>query len=251
MKLVDLEGRVALITGGATGIGRATAEVMLALGAKVVITGRREELLRQAAAELGPSCAWRTQDVIDSATHEPLLAAIEAEIGPVDILVNNAGINKKAPSTEFELGDFERIIATNLTSVFGMSRAAARHMVPRGRGSILMIASMASVVGLPQVAAYSAAKTGVMGLVRSLAVEWGPAGIRVNAVLPGFIDTDMFRNATRNDPARLAKIKGRIAMGSIGDALEIGRTAAFLCSDAAAYVTGQGLAVDGGFSIGF
>ncbi len=248
---VDLSGQAALVTGGGTGLGLAIAEALACAGADVVITGRHASALEDAARAMPGKGTFRVHDVTDLAAHGPLVDEIEETVGPIGILVNNAGRHLKAPFVDTAAEDLRAVIETNLIGAFGLTQACVRKMAARGRGSVLMISSMAGLMGLPQVPAYALTKAGLLGLTRSLAVELGPSGIRVNAICPGFIDTEMFRKATTGDPERLARIKGRIPLPSLGSPQDIGDAAAFLCSDAARHITGVTLPVDGGFVTAF
>jgi gluconate 5-dehydrogenase len=247
----SLSGRHALITGGGTGIGLAVAQAFGEAGAQVIITGRREEVLRQACKNLGAYASYRVCDLSELETVPGLIAAIEKDGIALDILVNNAGINAKKPAMEVTDEEFARIVQTNLHGLFTVSREVARGMIARGRGAILNITSMAALYGLSKVAAYSASKTAVLGLTRTLAVEWAPHGIRVNAIAPGFIFSEMTERALNSDPERKRRVLERTPMGRMGEAREIGAAALFLCSEAASFITGVNLPVDGGNSIGF
>jgi NAD(P)-dependent dehydrogenase (short-subunit alcohol dehydrogenase family) len=247
----SLENRLAVITGGGTGIGLAIAEAFVTSGARVIITGRREEVLKTACGALGANASYRVCDLADGGFLPTLVAAIEAESGPIDILVNNAGINLKKPTIEVTDEEFARIQQTNLHGLFSLTREVVRHMTPRKRGVILNITSMAAMYGLPRVAAYTASKSAVLGLTRELAVELGPIGIRVNAIAPGFIFSEMTAKALDADPERKARVLARTPLGRMGNAEEVAWGAVYLCSDAASFVTGVNLCVDGGNSIGF
>lgn len=248
--IFSLAGKHALITGGGSGIGQAIATAFVNAGAYVTITGRREEPLRATVQDLGEHAAYAVHDVTDTDETPHLVKRIEAQ-RPIDILINNAGRNDKRPTLEAEDGLFREILETNLMGSIALSRECARHMVQRSEGSILMVLSMASIFGIPQVAAYTAAKSGLTGLVRQLAVEWGAQGVRVNGIAPGFIDTAMSRKAFANDPARKERVLARTPMGRLGVVDEIAHSALYLSSPAAAFVTGVILPVDGGASIGF
>jgi NAD(P)-dependent dehydrogenase (short-subunit alcohol dehydrogenase family) len=251
LHVFSLAGRVALITGGGTGIGLEIARCMVAAGATVIITGRRESVLQESAAELGEGAHFVVNDVSDLSGTDALIEQIEAEYGPLDILVNNAGINMKKPALEVTDEDFSRIIHTNLNAVFALTRAAARRMVPRGSGTIIMISSMAAYYGIDRVVAYAASKSAVEGMVKVLASEFSKNGVRVNAIAPGFIETEMSRTAMNSDPDRRDRAMRRTPMGKFGKPADIGHAAVFLASEAARYVTGVSLPVDGGNSIGF
>jgi NAD(P)-dependent dehydrogenase (short-subunit alcohol dehydrogenase family) len=190
-------------------------------------------------------------DLADLSSIPELVNAIIKKHGRIDILVNNAGINMKKEFTEVTDEDFQQIITTNLCSVFAISREVVKEMLLKGSGSIIHISSMAAQYGLPKVIAYSASKTAIDGMTRAMAVELSPKGIRVNAIAPGFIETDMTARALNSDPERKQKVFGRTPMGYMGKPDDIGEAALFLASDAAKYITGVVLPVDGGNSIGF
>ena len=246
-----LTGKRALITGGGTGLGLGIAHAFVQAGARVVLTGRREDVLQQACAELGEAAAYRVNDIGELAALPGLVAGIETSFGPLDILVNNAGINLKRPALEVTDEDVQRILHTNVTGLFALTREVARGMVARQAGSIIMITSMAALYGLSQVAPYSASKSAVLGMSRVLASDLSPHGVRVNCIAPGFIDSPMLRKALDADTARQQKVLGRTPMGRYGQAEDIGHAAVYLASDAARFVTGVNLPVDGGNSIGF
>ncbi len=248
----SLENKCALVTGGGTGIGLAITRAFVSAGAKVVITGRREDVLKEACGQLGPKATFRDCDVSQTKGLPALVESIEnGPEGPIDILVNNAGINLKRPAIEVVDEDFDKVIQINLNGLFALSREVARHMVPRKSGVILNISSMTALYGIPKVPAYSASKTAVAGLTRALAVEWAPLGLRVNAISPGFIFSDMTDKALNSDPDRKRRVMDRTPMGRMGQADEVAAAAVFLCSEAGSFVTGVNLPVDGGNSIGF
>jgi NAD(P)-dependent dehydrogenase (short-subunit alcohol dehydrogenase family) len=247
----SLEGKLALVTGGGTGIGLEIARCMTAAGATVVITGRREEVLRDAVEMLGESAQYLVNDITDLSSIDGLVAQIEATYGPLDILVNNAGINLKKPALEVTDEEFSRILHTNLHSVFALTRACAARMVARRQGVILMISSMAAYYGIDRVVAYAASKSAVEGMVKVLASEFSCHNVRVNAIAPGFIETEMSRKAMNSDPDRRDRAMRRTPMGAFGQPADIGHAAVFLASPAARYITGVSLPVDGGNSIGF
>lgn len=249
--IFSLKGKIALITGGGSGIGNAIAKCMIASGGTVVITGRREVPLQEAVAELGEKAHYVVNDITDLSQLEALVEKIESNIGPIDVLVNNAGINMKKPALEVSDEDFHRIIHTNLSAVFSLTRACAKRMVARQSGSILMISSMAAYYGIDRVVAYGASKSGVEGMVQVLTSEFSKFNVRVNAIAPGFIETAMMKTAMSSDPDRMNKALDRTPMGYFGKPEDIGWAAVYLSSDAAKYVTGVSLPVDGGNSIGF
>jgi NAD(P)-dependent dehydrogenase (short-subunit alcohol dehydrogenase family) len=245
-----LDAKHALITGGGTGLGLAVARAMVDAGARVTIVGRREPVLAEAAASLGEAARYLVGDVADVAA-TPALVARAAERAPIDVLVNNAGRHQRKPTLEVEDAEFAEVVAVNLFGTFALTREVARGMVERGSGSVIVITSMAALFGIPGVSAYTASKTALDGLVRQLAVEFSPHRVRVNAIAPGFIETDMNRGIFQRDPARLERILARTPLGRLGDPGDVAEAAVFLASDAAAFVTGACLPVDGGASIGF
>lgn len=247
----SLAGHRALITGGGSGLGLATARTFLEAGAEVVIVGRDTDKLAAAAADLGPGARWLAHDVADTGAAEAFAARVEAEIGPVSILVNNAGGTCKKPLEEMTVEDFRSVFDVHVTGAFAMTRAFLGQLKTSGRGSVLFTASMSSFLGIPNVTGYSASKAAYVGMIRALASELAPKGVRVNGVAPGWIDTPLFRLATSKDPARLAKIMGRIPMNRTGEPEDIGWAMTYLAADAARYVTGHILVVDGGALHGF
>ena len=251
IKAFELKGETALVTGGGTGLGLATARCLAAAGAKVVIVGRRGDVLEKAADEIGAGTVAIQGDISRLETLPQLVADIEKRIGQLSILVNNAGVHLKKPALEVTDAEFQTVIETHLSAGFALSREVARRMLEKGGGSIILTGSMASVFGIPNVAAYSAAKSALVGLTRALAVEWSGGGVRVNAVVPGWIDSPMSRSALDNDPARKEKILSRTPMACLGEADDVGWATVYLCSRAAKFVTGTALIVDGGVSIGF
>ncbi|WP_064196497.1 MULTISPECIES: SDR family NAD(P)-dependent oxidoreductase [Emticicia] len=246
-----LNEKLCLITGGGSGIGFDIAKCMVFSGAKVIITGRREAPLKAAVAELGKNAHYFVNDVTDLSSLEGLVNDIETTHGPIDILVNNAGVNLKRPALEVSDEDFNRIIQTNLSAVFALTRACAARMLARKNGSIIMISSMAAYYGIDRVVAYAASKSGVEGMVKVLASEFSPQNVRINAIAPGFIETSMMKTAMGSDPDRMNRALNRTPIGKFGKPSDIGWAAVFLASDAARYITGVSLPVDGGNSIGF
>jgi gluconate 5-dehydrogenase len=247
----ELTGKTALITGGGSGLGLGIAKGMAAHGAKVILTGRTEERLQRACEEIGDQAFAAPLDVTKLDGIPPYVDEITDRIGAVDILVNNAGVHLKKPAEEITDAEFQTVLSTHVNASFALSREFGKGMLERGQGSILFIASMASLFGISQVAAYSAAKTAQLGLVRSLAVEFGSRGVRVNAIAPGWIHSEMMHKAVNADPARKEKILGRTPLGDFGDPEDIASAAVYLSSPAAKFVTGVCLPVDGGASIGF
>lgn len=243
--------KVAIVTGGGSGIGLAIAEKFTQHGIQTVIAGRDEAKLKAAKEKLGENCFAMTCDVSDLKSVPAFVENVIKQFGQVDILVNNAGINMKKDFTEVTDEEFQKIITTNLCSVFSISREVVKHMLPRKSGCIINISSMAAQYGLPRVIAYSASKTAIDGMTRAMAVELSPKGIRVNAIAPGFIVTAMTDTALNADPERKAKVFNRTPMGYMGQPSDIGDAALFLASNSAKYITGVVLPVDGGNSIGF
>lgn len=249
--LYSLQDKRALITGGGSGLGFSMARAFAEAGAKVVITGRREHVLQEAVEKLGDQADYMVNDVTRLNTLTELVDAIESGHGSIDILVNNSGINMKKPLSEVTDEEFQHIIQTNLSGAFALTREVSRRMIIRKKGVILMITSMAALYGIPDVNAYTASKTAILGLVRSLAVDLSPYGIRVNAIAPGFIDTPMLRKAFKADPEREKRVLQRTPMKQLGTPEDIAASALFLASDAARFITGVNLPVDGGNAIGF
>jgi gluconate 5-dehydrogenase len=246
-----LDNDLALITGGGSGLGLAMARCLAAAGARVVLIGRREAALQAAAREIGERAAYAVHDITNVAAAPELIDQVTRRHGPITILVNNAGTHIKKFAVDTSEEEFLSVLQTHVLGAHALSRAVAPGMLERRGGSILFVASMTSLLGMPQVVAYSAAKSALVGMVRSLSTEWSPHGVRVNAIAPGWIDTDMMRKATENDPQRKAKILGRTPMARFGEATDVGMAAVYLSSPAAKFVTGVLLPVDGGASIGF
>jgi len=244
-------GKVAIVTGGGSGLGFAIAEKFTQAGIETIIAGRDKQKLDAAKEKLGSLCHAITCDVSDLSSIPGFVNDVLKQFGQIDILVNNAGINMKKMIEDVTDEDFQKVITTNLTAVFVMSREVIKHMLERKTGSIINISSMAALYGLPKVIAYSASKTAIDGMTRAMAVELGPKGIRVNAIAPGFIYSDMTAKALDSDPERKSKVFNRTPMGAMGQPSDIGDAALFLASDAAKYITGVVLPVDGGNSIGF
>ena len=249
--LFRLDGETALITGGGTGLGLAIARSMAWAGAKVILAGRRGAVLEAAAATIGRQAAFAVCDVRRLKEVPKLIARTEARLGPITILVNNAGIHLKKPALKTSEQEFLRVLQTHVLGAHGVTRAVLPGMLRRRKGSIIFVASMASLFGIPEVLAYSAAKSAYLGMVRSLATEVSPAGVRVNAIAPGWIETEMTRRAMAGDPARRRRILARTPLGRFGKPEDIGAAAVYLCSPAGKFVTGIVLPVDGGVSIGF
>jgi NAD(P)-dependent dehydrogenase (short-subunit alcohol dehydrogenase family) len=247
----SLEGQLVVITGGGTGIGLAVAQGMHAAGARVVLVGRRVAELTASAQQLGPGASHIVHDITELDAAGDLIRGIVRDHGPIDCLVNNAGIHLKKAAVDTTDAEFQALLSTHILGAHALTREVVPSMIERKHGSILFMASMASLFGIPMVVAYSAAKSAMIGMVRTLATELSPHGVRVNAIAPGWIDTDMSRKALDNDPARKAKILSRTPMARLGDPADIGWAAVYLASPAARFITGITLPIDGGVSMGF
>ena len=247
---ISLSGKRALVTGGATGIGFAITEQMIDAGADVVIVGRRREKLEEAAARLGEKCSWYQFDVTRCDEHAAFVRELENE-APIDILVNCAGINNKKDYFDFTAQEFDTIVETQAKAPFMLSQEVAKYMRERHRGSIILISSLSAILGMHQIQAYTVCKRGMQGLARSLARDLGPYGIRVNSLNPGFVYTDMLRNTNLKTPERLKQIEDSTPLRGFTQTKDLGMAAAFLASDAARFITGIDLVVDGGISSSF
>lgn len=247
----SLENKLALITGGGTGIGLGISKAMVMAGARVVITGRREDVLQAAVAELGENAAYIVSDITDKKNIPELVAEINTAFGAIDILVNNAGMHLKKAAQDTSDEEFLQIMQTNLLSVFSLTRECAKQMIEKGGGSIILIGSMAGIFGVDKVVAYGTSKSALTGLMNSLVTEYSKHNVRINTIAPGWIASPMFLNAVNTDPARKEKIVNRIAMNGFGTPADIGNAAVFLSSAAARYITGIMLPVDGGAVVNF
>jgi NAD(P)-dependent dehydrogenase (short-subunit alcohol dehydrogenase family) len=248
-KGLDLSGRSAVVIGGTSGIGHAIALGLAEAGADVVPTSRRSDLVAQTAGEieaLGRRSLQCPSDVQDRASLDQVLSEAVKAFGKVDILVNCAGRTKRGPTLDFSEEDWNAILETNLTGMLRAAQVFGRHMLQRGYGRIVHIASVASFVALFEVAAYAASKAGVASLTKSLALEWGPRGVCVNAIAPGVFPTDLNRSLLQGT-ARGHEFLSRIPMKRFGDVNELCGAAVFLASESASYVNGEVLVVDGGF----
>ena len=246
-----LDGEVALISGGGTGLGLAIGRCMVSAGAKVILAGRRAAVLKEAAAALGPEAGFVVCDVTRFKAAPRVVSRAEALFGPITILVNNAGNHLKKPAQETSEDDFLGVLKTHVLGSHALTRAVLPNMLRRQHGSIIFIGSMASLFGVPNVVAYSAAKSAYLGMVRVLENEMSPRGVRVNAIAPGWIETEMLRQSMAGDPVRRQRVLARTPMGRFGETNDIGTASVYLCSPAAKFVTGIVLPADGGASIGF
>jgi NAD(P)-dependent dehydrogenase (short-subunit alcohol dehydrogenase family) len=247
--LLDLTNKTAVVIGGGSGIGLAIAKGLAQAGANVVPSGRRTEQVSAAAAAveaIGGRSLVKTCDVNDNASLEDLLRVACAEFGSVEILVNSAGWTKRKPTLELEESDWDAILETNLNGTMRACRRFGRHMAERRYGRIINIASLASFVGLYEVAAYCASKGAVAALTRALAVEWAQSGVCVNAIAPGVVRTEL-NAALLDGTERGREFLLRTPMRRFGKVDELAGAAVFLASDAASFVTGHLLVVDGGF----
>ncbi|WOO39767.1 SDR family NAD(P)-dependent oxidoreductase [Rubellicoccus peritrichatus] len=248
----SLKGETALITGGGSGLGLAMATSFCAAGAQVILVGRREQVVKNAATSLGPNAFAIAHDISECERASELMEKAEEVSGSKpSILVNNAGIHLKKLATETNPSEFEAVIQTHVIAAHSLVQAALPAMLEKQHGSILFMASMTSYIGMPKVVAYSAAKSAYVGMVRTLTSEVAEHGVRVNGIAPGWIQSPMLDQALGNDTVRRQKILSRTPMGKFGEPDDIGLAAVYLCSPAAKFVSGVVLPIDGGASIGF
>ena len=248
----SLEGQTAIVTGGTTGLGLAITRCMVGAGAKVaVLSYESREQGREALKEFGGKAVFYQFDITDTDHTQEMADRVIAEQGPVTILVNNAGNHCKKYIWDMSVEEYKSVLDVHLTGAFALTKAVVPYMKEKRHGRIIFQASMTSYIGQPMVAGYASAKAGYLGLIHTLTAELAEYGITANAIAPGWIDTPMFHKATDGDPQRLGKILGRIPAKMVGDPMDIGMVTAFLCSDAARYISGSCIPVDGGALIGF
>jgi 3-oxoacyl-[acyl-carrier protein] reductase len=240
---VDLSGRVALVTGGSRGIGFAIASALHGAGCKIAILGRDEAKAVAAAAELGASAKGYRADVAIQADVEQALEAVERDLGPVDVLVNNAGITKDNLLFRIGVDDWDAVLDANLKGAFLLTKLAARGMIKRRWGRIVNIASVVGLIGNKGQASYAASKAGLIGFTKAVAKELASRNVLVNAVAPGYIDTELTRAIS--DEAKQT-LQAAIPLGRLGAGADVAGAVLFLASDLASYITGQVLVVDGG-----
>ena len=246
-QLFDLTGRRALVTGSSQGIGLALAEGLLAAGAKVVLNGRDEAKLKDAAARFKSPVDLLAFDVTDHAAAREAVDRFEAETGPIDILVNNAGMQHRSPLEDFPADAFERLLRTNISSVFNVGQAVARHMIERKAGKIINIASVQTALARPSIAPYTATKGAVGNLTKGMATDWAKYGIQCNAIAPGYFDTP-FNAALVADDTFSTWLEKRTPAGRWGKVEELVGACIFLASGASSFVNGHVLYVDGGIT---
>jgi 2-deoxy-D-gluconate 3-dehydrogenase len=252
MSLFDLKGRVALVTGGNGGIGLGMARGLAGAGAAIAIAGRNAAKSEAAAAELaklGAKTAVVSGDVTDEAQCRRLVEETVARLGRLDILVNNAGINIRKAAQDLALAEWRAVLETNLTSAFVASQAVHPVMKATGGGKIINIGSMLSIFGAPFAPAYGASKGGIVQLTKALATGWARDNIQVNAVLPGWIDTDLTRAARQEVKGLNALVLMRTPAGRWGEPGDLSGVAVFLASRASDFITGAAIPVDGGYSV--
>ncbi|HVT87034.1 MAG TPA: SDR family oxidoreductase [Chitinophagaceae bacterium] len=246
-----MNSRIAIVTGGGSGIGLAITEKFVKNNIHSIIIGRDEKKLAAAKKKLGSLCESVSFDLNELDSIPKLVKSIIDRHKHIDILVNNAGINMKKEFLHVSNEDFQKIMHTNVTAMFVLSREVIKYMMDKKSGSVINISSMASQYGIPKVIAYTASKSAIEGMTRAMAVELSAKGVRINCIAPGFIATDMSAQALNNDPERKEKALGRTPMGFLGDPSDVADAAFYLAGNEAKYITGVILPVDGGNSIGF
>lgn len=251
MNAFNLTGKVALITGGGSGLGLGIAKIFIGAGARVIIVGQNLDKLQHAAQSLGEQCCYRQLDITQLMEIPAFVDELDQQYSSIDILVNCAGKHLKKAAIETTDSEYLEILNIHLLSTFALTREVAKKMLPRKNGSIILISSMSAIMSMDRVVAYSTAKTAVLGLMRGMLAELAPSGVRINTIAPGWIDTPMLHVAIDNDPERKQKILSRIPIKEFGMPEDIGYTALFLASDVSKYINGVLLPVDGGAAVGF
>ncbi|MEL6436829.1 MAG: SDR family oxidoreductase [Pseudomonadota bacterium] len=247
MTLFDLTGRTALVTGSSQGIGFALAKGLANAGASIILNGRDASKLERAAGEFSNNCSMLAFDVTDHDAVRTAVDGYEKANGPIDILVNNAGMQHRAPLEDFEASAFEKLLQTNIASVFHVGQAVARHMIERGAGKIINIASVQSSLARPSIAPYTATKGAVANLTKGMATDWAKHGLQCNAIAPGYFDTPL-NAALVADPEFSAWLEKRTPAGRWGNVEELQGACVFLSSAASSFVNGQTIYVDGGIT---
>lgn len=250
-ELFDLKGRRAMVTGGSSGIGLAMARALLQAGVEVAIVNRNAESGRKAVAELGREgdrVMAVTADVSQVEEVEAAVERTEEELGPLDILVNSHGINIRKKALDFEAEEWRKVIDINLSGAFYTCQAVGRRMIERGRGRVINISSVASRIGLANLAPYCASKGGLSQLTKTLALEWASQGVTVNAIGPGYIRTPLTVEVFKA-PGFAERLKTLVPQGRVGEPEDLIGILLVLCSPAGAYITGQTILIDGGWSI--
>lgn len=250
LSFFDLSGKTALITGSSQGIGQTLAQGLAAAGAAVVMNGRDATKLADAAAKLRETGATVHElpfDVTDHAATRTAIDNFETSIGQIDILVNNAGMQHRTPLEDFPIEMFEKLMRTNVTSVFSVGQAVARHMIKRSQGKIINIASVQTALARPGIAPYTTSKGAVANLTKGMATDWAPKGLQINAIAPGYFDTPL-NAALVADEEFTAWVGKRTPTGRWGQLPELKGACIFLASDASSFVNGQTLFVDGGMT---
>ncbi len=242
-----LEGKTAIITGGATGIGFACAQAFIKEGAQVIIFGRRQDRLNQALLNLGPNTKIIKGDITESSDTESLVSQTLSQSGQIDILVNNAGTFLMAPLHEMDDATWDNVLNINLRGVFQLTREVLSQMIKQKSGSIINVSSILSLVGTPMASAYNTSKAALNQFSRSIAVEYGPFGIRSNTICPGMIETEMTEELRQNQELMDQWIKG-YPLGRFGKPEEVANLCLFLASDESSFITGTIIPIDGGYT---
>jgi 2-deoxy-D-gluconate 3-dehydrogenase len=245
----SLAGRVAIVTGGNRGIGFAIAQALAKAGAAIVIAARDSQAGEQAAARIGSNTIFIETDVTNPESCHAMVRVAESRFGRLDILVNNAGIMRAARAEETSLADWQAVLDINLTGAFLCAQAAYPALRRQQGGKIINMSSLAAIFGTASGAAYASSKGGIVQLTRSLAVSWGKDNIQVNAILPGYIESDMTRHAETERPGAFDAKRARTPAGRIGQPEDIAGAAIFLASSASNFISGASIPIDGGYAV--